>query len=894
MQQDFEDSGRSATRLDEVIAEYMRAVDKQGKIDREAFLARYPELEGPLRQHFEDIDALGQFVLGAESSQATEEREEPPDNEPSPKGLKTIAGFEIIEVLGEGTFGTVYRARDRELGREVALKTPRAGMLLTAEEKSRFVAEGKIAARLRHSGIIPVFEVGQEDGLLYIVTEYVEGMTLRELLQERKLTSRETANIVLQVAIALEYAHRNGVVHRDLKPSNIMVETVETEELLGGVSESDTPGSSTQWLLRAYSSSSTSAATPKTLVPRIMDFGLARHLDSEVSLTVDGQILGTPAYMSPEQARGDARGVDGRSDVFSLGVILYRLLCNELPFRGSARMVLQQVLQEDARPPRQLDETIPRDLETITLRCLEKDPSRRYATAGDVAAELRRFLDRRPILARPISKRERAWKWYCRNPGLAHGLVFGVLALSLGMVASFIGYMKTRGAEAEARENLEYADSTVDYFLLNVANKDLLSLEGAQPIRLSLFQRAIDYYRKLEQRRDVPLAMRLKGAETLYHLAELAHDLALNEKAREALDTSIATLEQIAAHYPEDPEVLRRLGEAYTEDGSYWQNEETYDRAVGPFEAAIRVRRSLVRQRPDDPHYRRQLAGALMNLSINRMRVAEREPDPATRRELAAEPQEILEEVQSIRLDLLELDPNDAVTRYELGMGYYTMANFGDLCQRADRSELMKLIRKAEAAFAELLRDRPAGVNLIETRYQRAICGALSARIHLTGRDHLTRGDRITALGDCNAAIENLDELIASNPAVTKYVETWTLVHLLAGKAALAHPERVRHFETVEAKLQPLVEQEQKIGPYHDLLASALSEWSLIVEETWCNEEITTTKAITLVRRNRDKLQEINEGETFRNEITEAERILENLCKYEEQEASSNAPAVTL
>jgi serine/threonine protein kinase len=342
--------------------------------------------------------------------------------------LPKLDKFELLETLGRGAFGTVYRARDVQLDRIVAVKVPRSGQLLTNEDEDRFVREARNVAQLQHPGIVPVFEVGRGAMFPYIVCEYVEGMTLSDMLTGRKPSFRESAKIVAQASDALAHAHAQGVVHRDLKPSNIML-------------------------------------TPDGR-PRVMDFGLAKRDAGEVTMTVDGEVLGTPAYMSPEQASGQSHHVDGRSDVYSLGGILYELLTGELPFRGNQRMLLHQVLHDEPRAPRSLNDSIPRDLETICLKAMAKEPSRRYQTAQALADDLHRFLSGQPITARPVRRAERAWRWCRRNPVVASLSAAVALVLVSGTIISTYfaadAIAQQRVANEKAAEALASAEQARD------------------------------------------------------------------------------------------------------------------------------------------------------------------------------------------------------------------------------------------------------------------------------------------------------------------------------------------------------------------------------------------------------------------------------------------------
>jgi len=308
------------------------------------------------------------------------------------EALTTMGRFELVERLGMGGFGTVWKARDKELDRTVAIKIPRQGEM-TAEEMEKFFREARAAAQLRHPNIVNVHEVGRDGDSVYIVSTFVRGVTLGDWLTGQQLTNREAAELCNKIAEALHHAHEQGVIHRDLKPANIMM---------------DLDGQ-----------------------PHLMDFGLARREIGEVTMTIEGQVLGTPSYMSPEQAQGESHAADRRSDVYSLGVILFQLLTGELPFRGNARMLMYQVIREEAPSPRKLNSNVPKDLETITLKCLEKELGKRYQTAQELADELGRFLTGEPIHARPIGPFSRGWRWCKRKPmvaGLAAAVVFLLVA----------------------------------------------------------------------------------------------------------------------------------------------------------------------------------------------------------------------------------------------------------------------------------------------------------------------------------------------------------------------------------------------------------------------------------------------------------------------------------
>jgi len=347
-----------------------------------------------------------------------------PSSQIDQSGKYAIAHFKLTHEIGRGAFGSVWRADDTKLDRTVAVKVPRPGHF-TRDTAELFLREARSAAQLSHPSIVTIYEIGRHDDRIYIVSDFIDGKSLDQLLKQRRMSVRESVELCVIVAGALEHAHVNGVIHRDLKPANILLNHNEQ--------------------------------------PFLTDFGLAKREAGEITMTMEGKVLGTPAYMPPEQARGESHHVDRRADIYSLGVILYELLSGELPFRGTTQMLLHQVMNEEATSPRKLNHSIPRDLETITLKCLEKDPAGRYQTAEELAADLQLWLDGQPIQARPTSWLQHSFRWCKRKPSTA-GLVFVSIAAVITILAVGASYnsqlrREYKRAEASATDANEARDS---------------------------------------------------------------------------------------------------------------------------------------------------------------------------------------------------------------------------------------------------------------------------------------------------------------------------------------------------------------------------------------------------------------------------------------------------
>lgn len=330
---------------------------------------------------------------------------------------KQVGHYDILEEIGRGGMGVVYKALDRKLKRIVALKMMLSGAFADVAARSRFRREAEALAQVQHPHLVQVYDVGEDQGHAYVVFEFIDGINLAAFARRRPMDPRLAATLVEKVARAVQAAHDRGIIHRDLKPGNI---------LLGLPSHSG---------LGPRPSGSGRSLNPFTLVPKLTDFGLAKRLDRQTAATTAGQVLGTAQYMAPEQAVGDSSRVGPTADVYGLGAVLYELLTGLPPISGENLIELMMHVQgRDPAAPSQFAPSLPRDLETICLKCLEKEPGRRYPSAAALADELARFLRREPIAARPVSSLEKAWRWCRRNPivaSLTAALVFSLATLAL-------------------------------------------------------------------------------------------------------------------------------------------------------------------------------------------------------------------------------------------------------------------------------------------------------------------------------------------------------------------------------------------------------------------------------------------------------------------------------
>lgn len=487
-------------QLKKIIAEYLEAETTRKDLNRENLVQQHPDFTKELKAFFVDSVKQHQSAkpIVTESTMPTRPTNDvasattlPPtktvkktDDEAPPPATKNcyFGDYELLEEIARGGMGVVYKARQVSLKRIVALKMILAGQLASPQDVQRLYTEAEAAANLDHVGIVPIVEVGEHDGQHYFSMGFVEGESLACYVADGPLPPREAAELTKQICDAIAYAHNKGVIHRDLKPANILLD--------------------------------------KNGQPKVTDFGIAKKIEGGSELTGTGQILGTPAFMPPEQASGKTAEIGPLADIYSLGAILYNLLTGRPPFQAANPLdTLIHVLDQEPVAPQQLNPAVDKDLETICLKCLQKEPERRYSTAKELADDLQRALNDEPIDARPVGRIEKIWLWCRRKPALA-GSIAAILLVSV--VATVVVTVQKR-----AIDNLR-AEKLIEY----VVNAPAAAVPYA--IRAVAQQRniAIPILQKRFEDKDSEPAHRLFLALALAEFGQVQHEF---------LVTSIAT-----------------------------------------------------------------------------------------------------------------------------------------------------------------------------------------------------------------------------------------------------------------------------------------------------------------------------------------------------------------
>jgi hypothetical protein len=529
---------------------------------------------------------------------------------PPAAGQPGVPGYELIQELGRGGTAVVYLARQVALDRRVALKMVLAGGFASDADRQRFRAEAAAVAAVQHPGIVQVYEVGACGDRPYFALEYCPGGSLAQRLTGSPLLSRESSRVIVQVAQAVHAAHARGIVHRDLKPGNI--------------------------LFAADGS------------PKVTDFGLARRSDIDAALTRTGAVMGTPSYMAPEQARG-TRAVGPATDVYALGAVLYECLTGRPPFLAATALdTVLHAVHDDPVSPTRLSPQLPRDLDTICLKCLQKDPAKRYPTAAALADDLQRFLDGRPILARPVPAWERAWKAAKRRPAAAVGLAASALSLVLVVAVVLLANARLQRERDEADQARREAETS-----LQVADAAKADLERERQAAYARIQKASEAVERMMTRvASEPWAARPE----------------LQDERRKALEDAVAFFKCFVWDDSNDPVVRRLAAAAYMRVASAYLVLGQYNPCRENVQSAHKLRLGLAAEAPLDADIARGLAeviGFLCRLDAIAGKYNEKQYDAAVAHaQLAA-----------------RLDPDSDESKITLAEAYTAYGEYGDLLQ---------------------------------------------------------------------------------------------------------------------------------------------------------------------------------------------------------------------
>ena len=712
-------------------------------------------------------------------------------------------GYELLEEIGRGGTAVVYRAKQRLLNRIVAVKMLLSGSMAGPEVLARIQQEARAVAQLQHSGIVQIYEVGENHGLPFLALEYVGGGTLHQWLDGQPLPPLEACRIVEQLARITQFAHERGIVHRDLKPANVLLtqrpDSVDADRTVAqDASRSGGSHASFQFSVK------------------ISDFGLARVLDHGSELTATGQIIGTPSYMAPEQAAGSGGEASPAMDVYALGAILYELLTGRPPFRGATLFdTLEQVRSDDPVPPRRLQPRVPADLETVCLKCLEKIADRRFRTAQDLADDLRAVQAGDPIRARAVGRLERAWKLVRRYP--ASSAMVSVIAVLL--TAGFAGIVvenrrsadreeaairelnhvreleqtareakalaeaekktadeqrqlaevasekattmaemakqsgrQAEGARIEAELARQQSEENLEQALAAVQSLAKFGMELRQtPMQQATSRRILDETLKLYDQLDKSQVndprLRQQLASTLVNAGEIHNALRNTDKATELLQRAVHLLDKELERSPDDIASLKLVCYAHWIQGALYNSDSHPEEAEKSFRLCIAKHDDALKVKPNDPEHLKGKANALINVCAalrNQDRILESLPLY----------EQAIESLRTVRTQY----PNDWGAQSELALALH------------DYSTIVRLIRghaPAEKAFEESLQLREG---LFRKDSRDTINRSLYARMYVSRGGLLQQSKDFTgALSQFRKAAELISPLVTSYPQVYEY-----------------------------------------------------------------------------------------------------------------------------
>jgi serine/threonine-protein kinase len=775
----------------------------------EEFVERFPQFASQVRRLFDVHMAVRSACLA--DSQADTRQDPLASGGAKATFPLTLAGYEIYQELGRGGMGLVFKARQLALDRFVALKVIRDASLAGPNQVARFRSEALAVARLHHPHIVQIYDVGEHNGSPFLALEFIDGSSLALALKGMPLQGRQAAELVETLANAMHYAHKQGILHRDLKPANVLLQ--KTPNAISQKSAGDPQGT---------------LALPADLhllssrfSPKITDFGLAKRLDEEAGLTGSGQMVGTPSYMAPEQAGGKADSVGPAVDIYALGAILYECLTGRPPFLGATALeTLEQVRDWEPAPPHLLQPKAPRDLETVCLKCLEKDPTKRYPAAEALAQDLRRFLDGVPIQARPIRAWERGLKWARRRPSLAGLLAAGILGpvVLLAVVLSFNVQLAQANDEMkkalvakeekqrQSNESFRLARLAIDDYATKVSQDKRLQAHDLEGLRKELLRLAVNYYQEFVKQHPDDVDVRRDRAQAFQRLGRLAREMgAQKEEAIEALRKAVDIFRELQQEHPDDAEDQVRLAGGLSNLSAVCAETGQSEPAKVTLGEAIDILRQLVMNHPNEPDYQDRLAGCLNNQGMLYEQV-----DRSQLAETAyLEAQGLWTKLTQAYPSVEDYQSNLAKSHFNLGMIFL----------------LTSRLKPAEGSFAKsyelrrkLAKDHPTAPD-----YQDDLGDSL---IHMglvyeqTGRYE----QAVKVYGEAG----NIYQLLAGDhPRIPEYRNSLARVHHNLGVAQ----ERVRRSDLAEAAYVKACEQRERLVRDYP----KISDYQFKLSESQCN-----------------------------------------------------------
>lgn len=693
--------------------------------------------------------------------------------------LPRIPGYELLGLLGQGGMGRVYKARHLRLGRLVALKMIAGDYFASPQQLARFQLEAQALARVHDAHIVQIYEVAESGGRPYIALEFLEGGSLDARLAHNPQPPAQAAHLVETLARAMHAAHLQGIVHRDLKPANILL---------------DSDGQ-----------------------PKISDFGLAKILEDDSSQTQTGAMLGTPTYMSPEQASGHIRLVGPATDVYALGTILYEMLTGQPPFRGlTTPDTLELIRYAEPISPKRLQPRVPRDLETICLKCLEKAIAKRYASALELADDLARFLAHEPINARRAGVGERLGKLILRQPVAA-----GLLGVTLAVILAFLSFglwshFQLRSAAERTEERFLLARSVVDDMYTNVAEELLLDEPTKDPLRQKFLEKALGLYEEFAREKRNDPEIQRETAQAHFRLGQIYRLLNRYPQALEAYDHAAALQESLRQNFA-DPRHRQDLantynwrGELFREMGSALANAEAN------YGLAEELQKGLAEEFPDRPVYRQELARSHYNLGIAQMEMGR--PHDA---------ESNLNSAMGLLHDLHSAFPETDAYAHELARCFINRGVLNKERQAADRAE--KDYRQAIDLLLPWKEQAPG----------RAVFRIDLATAHKNlGNLLWSNGRNDEALEQLGRAQEILDRLAADFPDRPGYkTQLANAYNSAASVLASAHdlPAAGSRWHLARARLEDLVRNYPEVADYQKLLGITLGNlgWLSSQQGNW-------------------------------------------------------------